>query len=52
MFEKIRRFYEKGLWTAAMVRQAAAKGLLSEAQCSEIMGMAGAVPAGEAADNG
>ena len=38
MLEKIRLFYTKKLWTAAMVRQAADKGLLSEAEYEEIMG--------------
>ena len=38
MFERIRLFYSKGLWTSAMVRQAADKGLLSEEQYRQIVG--------------
>lgn len=38
MPEKIKRFYEKGLWTAAMVRQAVDKGLLTEEQYRQIVG--------------
>ncbi len=37
MFERIRMFYEKGLWTAGMVRQAADKGLLTEDQYRQIV---------------
>lgn len=37
MFERIRRFYEKGFWTAAMARQAVSKGLLTEAQYQKIV---------------
>ena len=32
MLERIQLFYNKGLWTAAMVRQAMDKGLLTEEQ--------------------
>lgn len=49
MLERIRRFYEKRLWTAAMVRKAVSKGLLSEAQYAEIVGFEEDSP-GEAAD--
>ncbi len=38
MAERIRLFYSKGLWTAAMVRQAVGKGLLTEAQYRQIVG--------------
>ena len=36
MFEKIRRWYEQGLWSAAQVRQAVEKGLLTQAQYEQI----------------
>lgn len=38
MFERIRLYYRKGLWTAGMVRQAVSKGLLTEAQYRQIVG--------------
>ena len=38
MFDKIKRFYETGLWTAAMVRQAVDKGLLTREQYRQIVG--------------
>lgn len=38
MFERIRLYYRKGLWTAGMVRQAVSKGLLTEAQYRQIAG--------------
>ncbi len=38
MLEKIRLFYAKKLWPAAMVRQALGKGLLTEAEYAEILG--------------
>lgn len=50
MFERIKRYYEKQLWTAGMVRQAAEKGLLSEVQYTQIVGPAADGPAEEAAD--
>jgi len=37
MYEKIKRWYEQGLWTAAMVRNAVAKGVLTQEQAEEIM---------------
>lgn len=39
MFERIRGYYNKGLWTAAMVRQAVDKGILSEEQYQQIVGL-------------
>lgn len=36
MFEKIRKWYTQGLWTAQMVDNAAAKGVLTDAQAREI----------------
>ena len=37
MFEKIKRWYEKGLWTAEMVQQAADKGVITQEQAAEIL---------------
>jgi len=36
MYRKIKRWYEQGLWTAAMVRNAVAKGVLTEEEAAEI----------------
>jgi len=38
MYKKIRRWYEQGLWTAAMVGNAVAKGVLTREQAAEITG--------------
>ena len=38
MKEKIARWYRQGLWTADMVRSAALKGIISEADYAEITG--------------
>lgn len=38
MYEKIKKFYDMGLWTADMVRTAAEKGVITEAECAEILG--------------
>lgn len=37
MFEKIKRWYHQGLWTADMVRSAAVKGVLTPEQAAEIV---------------
>lgn len=37
MFEKIKKWYAQGLWTADMVRSAQEKGVLTEAQAEEII---------------
>lgn len=37
MKEKIAKWYALGLWTAEMVRIAAAKGVLSEEEVTEIL---------------
>lgn len=37
MYEKIKHWHKKGWWTAAMVAQAAAKGLITEAQYKAIV---------------
>lgn len=40
MFESIKKWYGMGLWSAAQVRQAVLKGVISEAQYKEIVGEA------------
>lgn len=37
MFEKIKRFYDMGLWTEEMVRNAVTKGVISEIEYEEIV---------------
>ena len=37
-FEKIKKWYDKGLWTDKMVRNAVAKGIITEEQYTEITG--------------
>ena len=38
MFDKIKKWYNQGLWTADMVRNAVAKGVLTPEQFKEITG--------------
>lgn len=38
MFEKIKHFYELGLYTAEMVHAFAARGIISVEQLEEILG--------------
>ena len=38
MFEKIKRWYEQGLWTKAWVHNAAVKGKITAEQYEEITG--------------
>ena len=38
MHEKIKKWYEQGLWTEDMVRRAREKGVLTEAQVAEMLG--------------
>ena len=40
MKEKIKRWYEQGLWTAGIVRNAVIKGKLTEKEYREIVGEA------------
>ena len=40
MYENIKKWYAMGLWSAAMVRQAVVKGIITEAQYKEIVGEA------------
>lgn len=37
-FEKVRSYFEKGLWFASMVRNAVLKGWITAAQFTEITG--------------
>lgn len=39
-FENIKRNYERGLWSAAMVRMAVCKGVITREQYREITGLA------------
>ena len=39
MFEKIKTFYRKGLWTKEMVQTALRKGLITETEYEEIVGV-------------
>ena len=38
MKEKIAKWYKQGLWTADMVRNAVAKGILTAEEAAEILG--------------
>lgn len=38
MKEKIRKWYNQGLWTDTMVRNAVVKGIITEADAEEILG--------------
>jgi uncharacterized XkdX family phage protein len=38
MFEKIKRWFNQGLWTAEMVRNAVEKGVITAEQFKEITG--------------
>ena len=40
MKEKIKKWYEQGLWTAEMVRNAVVKGKLTDDEYREIVGEA------------
>lgn len=37
MFEKIKKWYKQGLWTAKMIQTAADKGVITPAQAAEIL---------------
>lgn len=39
MFEKIKKWYQQGLWTEEMVRQAVGKGVITQIECDEILGV-------------
>lgn len=38
MYEKIKEYYERGLWNEERVRQAVAKGVITPEQFKEITG--------------
>lgn len=38
-YETIKSNYLKGLWTAALVKMAVRKGVITQEQCDEIMAM-------------
>lgn len=37
MNEKIKKWYDQGLWTEEMVRQAVEKGVITQTECDEIL---------------
>ena len=37
MYEKIKRWYQQGLWTAQMVQNAVKKGVLTAEEAAEIL---------------
>lgn len=37
MYEKIKKWYSQGLWTAEMVRNAYVKNIITEVQLNEII---------------
>ena len=39
MFEKIKKWYSMGLWTEEMVRNAVDKGVITEEEYNEILGI-------------
>jgi len=39
MFDKIKKWYKQGLWTESMVRNALSKGVITEEQLKEILGL-------------
>lgn len=51
MFERIKGYYDKGLWSAGMVQQAVDKGLLTGEQYRSIVGQP-APGSGEVAADG
>lgn len=39
MFEKIKKWYSMGLWTEEMIRNAIDKGVITEEEYNEILGI-------------
>lgn len=37
-FDTIKRYFEAGAWSAAMVQKAVAKGKITQEECREIIG--------------
>lgn len=50
MFEKIKKFYDMGLYTAAQVHKFVDKGILTQEQYAEIVGVELCVTDGSADD--
>ena len=40
MFDKVKKYYDSGMWTKAMVRNAVVKGKITETEYEEIVGEA------------
>ena len=38
MYEKIKKWYEQGLWTEEMVKQAVEKGVITQDEYDELIG--------------
>lgn len=38
-FEKIKKYYDEGFWNEARVRNAVVKGMITEAEFAEIIGI-------------
>ena len=50
-YKTIRRNFEKGLWSEPLVKMAVRKGLITQAQCDEILSGAPATDSSDAAIN-
>lgn len=37
-YNMVKRFFDRGLWNAAMVKMAVRKGVITKEQCAEITG--------------
>lgn len=37
MYEKIKKWYDQGLWSEEMVKNAVKKGVITEEQCNSIL---------------
>lgn len=40
MYEKIKKWYAQGLWSAEMVEQAVEKDVITQTECDDILGQA------------
>jgi len=38
-FEKVKNYYDKGLWTVSQVRDAVIKGWITQNECDAILGV-------------
>lgn len=43
MYEKIKKWYDQGLWSAEMVKQAVVKGVITQTACDQILVRTGVV---------